>query len=168
MRVTQWCLIALLSVVMISTGHAQERTELSQKAGRLRIGMTRSQVISLLGPATWAAIPGDQGEYALPDPRIRLELFWKNGRCGPVAVMFDTEYRVSGWDEGRVCFDTEGLTDPSEEYLCEKADRKRYCTLEGGGKRREWRVDLVRHLGLDVNSADPEVARLFNAPGCSG
>ena len=72
-------------------------TALSAKAARLEMGMNREGVIRLLGPATWASIPGDTGDLALPDPRIGLELYWRNPGCFPVAVDFDPSMKVSGY-----------------------------------------------------------------------
>lgn len=108
---------------------AAEVTELSQTASRLQTGMSRQSVIDLLGHPTWAVIPGDSGELALPDPRIGLELYWQNSPCGPVIVQFSaTKREVTGWDEGRaICGEGSHLLEPSASYSCDKSDRVNYC-----------------------------------------
>jgi hypothetical protein len=103
-------------------------TNLSKKAANLKIGMSRTTVINLLGKPTWAVIPGDTGDWALPDPRIRLELHWKNPGCGPVVVQFNSNFQAIGWDEGRAyCGKDAHLFEPSDQYSCTKSDRKKYC-----------------------------------------
>jgi hypothetical protein len=89
--------------------------------------MSREAVIQLIGPATWASIPSDTGEFGIPDPSIRLELYWRNPGCTPVVVDFDSNLGVVGWDEGRVCLEGSELAEPSDEYSCAKPDRARYC-----------------------------------------
>lgn len=109
-------------------------TDLSKKASNLRAGMTRSQVIASLGKATWAVLPGDMGDLALPDPSIKLELYWKNGGCPAVTVQFrkeGNEYVVTGWDEGRIdCSDKDypAALLPPKMYSCAKSDRKKLCS----------------------------------------
>jgi hypothetical protein len=92
--------------------------------------MHRRAVIRLLGPATWASLPTDKGELALPDASFSLELRWRNPGCTPVAVAFDHEGRVSGWDEGRVCFADAERFEPGAEYSCTKKDRRALCGHE--------------------------------------
>jgi len=85
------------------------KTSLSKKAGYLKLGMTKAQVIKLLGPPTWA--DSDEG--------VPLELAWRNGKCNPVVVTFDKQIKVDGWDEGRVeCFVTTYTDLPDDQYLC--------------------------------------------------
>jgi len=101
-------------------------TELSKKAERLKRGMTRSEVIGLLGAATWARLPTDKGEDAL-DARLTLELRWANGNCNPVAVSFDSK-GVTGWDEGRaLCLDKPYPYVPPDTLSCKQKDRAKYC-----------------------------------------
>jgi len=103
-------------------------TILSKKASGLKIGMKRKVVISLFGHASWAVMPGDKGDLALPDPRIKLELYWKNTPCSPVAVQFDSAYKVIGWDEGRAsCGEDAYFLEPPDDYSCAKADRSNFC-----------------------------------------
>lgn len=128
MKKIQVLIVALIVAFPLSHALSGEITSLSRKASGLKIGMTRQAVINLLGASTWAVIPGDQGDLALPDPRIRLELYWKNPPCSPVVVQFDSSYKVTGWDEGRaICGKDAHLFEPSNEYLCGKADRTKFC-----------------------------------------
>jgi hypothetical protein len=105
-----------------------EITILSQKASEIKLGMSRKVVINLLGHPTWAVIPSDKGELALPDTRIKLELYWKNTPCSPVIVQFNSTYEVTGLDEGiGFCGNQVHLFEPSDEYSCRKSDRAKFC-----------------------------------------
>lgn len=121
--------LLVLSVILIAfySAMAGKITALSKKASQLKMGMSREIVIQLLGPATWASIPSDTGEFAIPDPSIKLELYWRNPGCTPVVVDFDSNLRVVGRDEGRVCLDGSELSEPTDEYSCAKHDRVRFC-----------------------------------------
>jgi hypothetical protein len=115
-------------ITLLLVGDLRGMTALSQKASQLKMGMTREAVIRLLGSPTWASIPGDTGEFAIPAPQIALELFWRNPDCAPVVVDFDYNLRVIGWDEGRaICGKDAHLFQPSEEYSCNKSDRAKFC-----------------------------------------
>ena len=121
-------IITLMIVLPFSYAFSSEVTSLSKKASGLKIGMSRQAVISLFGHPTWAIIPNDKGDLALPDPRIKLELYWKNTPCSPVVVQFNSVYKVTGWDEGRAfCGKDAHLLEPPNEYLCGKADRSKFC-----------------------------------------
>ncbi len=125
--------ILLLWIPMVQGGSSGKKTKLSSVAENLKSGMTRAQVVTLLGKPNWAVIPGDKGEWALPDPRIALELYWRNGKCPPVAVQFKDkggQKVVSGWNAAIVgCFDVECPKSllPGKEYSCKKKDRRRFC-----------------------------------------
>ena len=107
---------------------AGQATELSKRASSLKTGMSRNAVIKLLGPPTWAIIPGDAYDFTLPDPRIKLELYWKNPGCSPVIVQFNASDKVTGWDEGRIyCGKEAYLFEPAKDYSCENSERARYC-----------------------------------------
>ena len=117
-------LVFLLPAVAFTGGV----TNLSKKAANLKLGMSRKAAINLLGRATWAVIPSDKGELALPDPRIRLELYWKNPGCTTVVVQFNKHFKVTGWDEGRAyCGKDAHLFEPSGEYSCSEPNRAKYC-----------------------------------------
>ena len=124
--------IFVVSVILLvsSFATAGEVTELSKKASRLKMGMTREAVIRLLGSATWASIPGDKGEFAPPDPRIGLELFWRNPGFTPVAVDFDRNLKVIGWDTGQIPLQDYYLVEPTDKYSCTKPDRSKYCGVK--------------------------------------
>jgi hypothetical protein len=117
-----------LSILLPAFLFAGKTTELSKKASNLKIGMSRNSVIKLLGPPTWARIPGDAYDFTLPDPRIKLELYWKNPGCSPVIVQFNARFKVTGWEEGRIyCGKDAYLFEPTEDCLCNKPGRERYC-----------------------------------------
>ena len=121
-------ILSLVIMLPFSYAFSGEVTSLSKKASGLKIGMSRQSVISLLGNPAWAVIPGDKGDFSLPDPRIRLELYWKNTPCSPVVVQFNSAYKVTGWDEGRAfCGKDAQLFEPSNEYSCGKGDRSKLC-----------------------------------------
>ncbi|MFC1886474.1 hypothetical protein ACFLZM_05400 [Thermodesulfobacteriota bacterium] len=119
-----YTIITILSLIVICPllySLSGEITELSKKASGLKIGMSGASVISLLDRATWAVIPGNEGDLALPDPRIKLELYWQNTPCTPVIAQFNSAHRVTGWDEGRaLCGEDAHLFEPSDEYSAKK------------------------------------------------
>ena len=124
-----YCAILAISVItlLFSPAFAGKISQLSKKASQLKMGISREAVIQLLGPATWASIPSDKGEFAIPGPETRLELFWNNPCCVPVVVDFDRNLRVIGWDEGRLCTEDAHLLEPPEGYSCKKPDRGKFC-----------------------------------------
>ena len=105
----------------------KQPTPLSRKASRVSTGMTRAKVLRLLGPPTWATLFGDTSDLAPPDPRIALDLYWRNEGCTPIAVDLDRQYRVTGIDEGRLCGTGAPLFEPSRAYSCNRPDRQRHC-----------------------------------------
>lgn len=118
----------ILTVMLPVLLFAGKISELSKKASSLKIGMSRQSVITLLGPPTWAVIPDETHDFTLRDPRIKLELYWKNPGCSPVIVQFNAKFNVSGWDEGRIyCGKDAHLFEPAEDYSCNLPDRARYC-----------------------------------------
>jgi hypothetical protein len=126
--------VTLLSLMAVANptsnaGQSKSLTALSRRATGVRSGMTRQQVLNILGPATWAILPGDTGEWAMVDPNTTsLELYWKNGNCAPVQVSFNKAGRVDGIDEGRaVCDDSEYTAVPGRAYSCRRSDRSSKC-----------------------------------------
>lgn len=119
--------VAVTITPTVLRGQSKMLNPISAKAASLKMGMTRQAVISLLGPAMWASIPGDKGDLALPDPRISLELRWPSPGCFPVVASFDQSGKLSGWDEGRVCVKDADRFNPPAEYACTKKDRSRLC-----------------------------------------
>ena len=102
---------------------ALKKSNLSSLASQISTGMSRTQVIRLLGRPAWASISGDQGEYAVPGSGIALYLYWDKPGC-PVAVDFDRGMNVIGVDEGRYCF---GSSKPPNTMSCKKPDRAKFC-----------------------------------------
>ena len=122
-------ILTLMIVLPLSYAFSGEVTSLSKKASEINTRMPKKTVIRLLGLPTWAVIPSDGGEFALPDPvRVKLELYWKNTPCSPVIVSFNSAYRVIGQDEGwGFCGKDAHITEPSNDYSCGKADRSISC-----------------------------------------
>ncbi len=118
----------LLSVICI-LAFPGDLSPLSQKAANLKMGMSRAQVIKLLGPAQWVVLPTDKGDWEFLDATTGLELYWDNPGNSNVIVMFDLSLNVIGWDEGRLKMkpEDENVLDPPSDYSCEKEDRSEYC-----------------------------------------
>lgn len=117
-----------VSAFYVSYAFSGEITNLSKKAAKLKIGMSRQDVISLLGNPSWAVIPTDKGDFYISSSSVALGLYWKNTPCSPVVVDFDNTYKVDGWDEGRaLCGDEAYLFEPSNEYSCSNGDRAEFC-----------------------------------------
>ena len=105
-----------------------EITDLSRRAADFRSGMTREETVAILGPADWAVVPADTGEYALPEGDFGLSLRWENGPdCGQVEALFDTDLTLTGWDEGRVCTGGLGRYHPSPHLSCSLDERAALC-----------------------------------------
>lgn len=91
------------------------------------IDMSREQVIAAMGPADWAAIPGDSGMLSLPDNEFGLELRWSNPDCRDVVVSFSPPpYKVIGWDAGSD-FCRMGLKEEKTDFSCDLPDRSKLC-----------------------------------------
>jgi hypothetical protein len=127
--------ILFLASLLIFSVATHAESDLTLKAGTLKIDMTIEQVIELLGPATWAVKKGDKGEFAL-DPSFGLELTlrWDNAPYLPVAVDFNQAQKVTGWDLGKTKdkamagLMARGLAD----FSCQKEDRKSLCGRDSG------------------------------------
>ena len=98
------------------------QTKLSTKAIKLKIGMTRLQVKTLLGEPTWAQ------SYM----GMSLDWTWRNGKCNPVDVTFNKKMFVSGFDEGWVqCSKIVDYTDlPADKHLCSNSANQSLCSIE--------------------------------------
>jgi len=128
--ITTTLLVLCMSVAFSLDSSAEQSTSvrnpISVKAGRLKLGMRRPEVIALLGPATWAKLPKDKGSDPL-EPHFSLELKWRSPGCAPVVVVFDAAAKVSGWDEGRLCRKNAEIFNPTDEFACTKKDRASLC-----------------------------------------
>lgn len=123
-------MIASVLVVATVLHGAQSITSLSEKAQHLEIGMTRDHVIARLGPATWALLPTDTGDFSIPDASVSLVLIWKNPPCAPVLMDFDRDGTLIGMDEGRsVCGKDVELFkfEPPDSRSCARTDRNSDC-----------------------------------------
>lgn len=125
--------IMLLSVSRLSHAEAippeltPRVSPLSQKAAQLVIGMLRKDVIALLGEPTWAALPRDGNDFIIQDPSIAFSLYWKNPGCAPIAVDFNKQQKIMGWDQGRICLAGAEKLEPPAKYSCSKRDRTYLC-----------------------------------------
>jgi hypothetical protein len=110
---------------------AADKTVLSKAAAKIKSGTSRQGVVEVLGPATWAVLPGDGGPGSIRDLEgVALQLQWDNGpNCFPITLIFDAEMKVQGIDAGATCLD-EPLDPgwlPVADYSCVKEDRSRFC-----------------------------------------
>lgn len=120
-------ILAILLASAVFLPQTKPVTELSKRAAQLKLKMSKAEVLAVLGPATWAILPTDRGDWAL-EPHQILELRWANGNCNNVAVSFDRSGRVSGWDEGRaVCADKPYSYNPPDKVSCKQKDRAKAC-----------------------------------------
>lgn len=104
------------------------QTELSRKAMHLRIGMTREEVLVLLGRPTWA-----QSYKGIP-----LDWSWRNGFCNPVDVTFDEGLRVNGFNQGRaICLVATYEDVPDDENLCSNPKVAPLCDLKFQFKKKQ-------------------------------
>ncbi len=89
----------------------------------------------------------------------KLELYWENGDCAPIAVDFNSAEQVTGWDEGQLC--VEGASDlvPGTAYSCRKPDRKRYCTIPNVAAGADTR-ELVRQVQNVLTLRDYDVGTI--------
>ena len=107
------------------------QTDLSKAARAMKTGTSREKVVEILGPATWAVLPAGGGPGSLEGlDGIGLQLQWANGtKCFPITVIFDTDLKVTGIDDGRTCFEQalDRTWLPSADYACTKEDRSALC-----------------------------------------
>ena len=80
--------VLVAAVPSPALGQAYIKTDLSKKTNQIKPGMSREEVVELLGLPMWAILPSDTGELTLSNyTDIRLELRWDNGpKCLPVTV----------------------------------------------------------------------------------
>jgi hypothetical protein len=102
-------------------------TQLASRARNVKVNMTRTAVIELLGTPTWAVLSTDGDKEAIPDSSISFVLYWKNPGCGAVIVEFDREGRAAGWDEGRICYPEWEISNMADKYLCTSKGRRSKC-----------------------------------------
>ncbi|SIN72423.1 hypothetical protein [Halodesulfovibrio marinisediminis] len=127
MRVLLILVVLIFSASSVFAEIPKAQTPLSRKAQKLRMGMSKASVIRMFGKPTWAIIPGDKdGDYDILMGDMVLELQWDNGSCVPVAVSFDIQMEVIGWDEGRLCLD-KPVFNPPDEWKCSAPTRAKYC-----------------------------------------
>lgn len=91
--------------------------------------MSKSETFSLLGKPDWAVKPTDGGDFTVDAGSF--ELYWRSS-CRPVSVIFNSEGKVTGWDEGQCVFDNPKpeLFEPSKKYSCDQSDRRSLCSLK--------------------------------------
>lgn len=112
-----------------ATEQTRQTSDLSRRVAQdITLGMPRSEVIRRLGLPDWAAVWGDKGVLATPDPDIALELRWKNPSCREAVVMFSPPpYRVIGWDAGAHFCRSQLPMQGREAFSCANEERRQYC-----------------------------------------
>lgn len=122
-----WRVLVIILTATVALAQGKPQTELSKKAEQVKKGMSKSEVLKLLGAPTWALLHTDKGDWKL-DPQLGLELRWDNRNCSNVAVQFDLANKVTGWDEGRaLCLDKPYTFNPPAELSCKQKDRAKLC-----------------------------------------
>ena len=87
-------------------------TVLTSKAAGLRLGMTLSEVVYIMGSPDYVTTVGDDREWYSFATR-GYELYWINGRCNPVEAQFPDGQSLTGWDGGRAACAPAGKSYPN-------------------------------------------------------
>ena len=104
------------------------KTELSRKAQEVGRGMSRKEVIALLGPPSSVITPGKLAAQGYDRQRdIEYVLTWDNPECSRVEVIFDVDDDATGWNRGQLCVAQVTETPLPAGYACTKAANTRYC-----------------------------------------
>jgi len=120
------CVAALLAIS--GAGFARQPPPLISTARSLPPNVSRQAAIAALGPATWAVIPKDTGDYRLHGSRELYRLYWAVPGCVPVDIGFDASGRAVGVGAPNLCgADAAGMTALPASRSCAKADRRRLC-----------------------------------------
>jgi hypothetical protein len=138
---------------------SKAQTDLSRRTVSLTMRMSHTEVLDTLGtPPNWVFLPGDSGDWALPEG-VFLELTWDNGPCPPVSADFDAEGKLTGWNGGaptdHTCDAkvTAMLVPPRGQYGC-----------KGTGTATLLRVSLISQaLSSLWTLSIPPTARLIDA-----
>lgn len=94
----------------------------------VKLGLSRKEVIDIMGDADWALIPEDKGDWKLDGEVSGLKLFWRNGGCAPLSITFDRSMKVSGWNETAYCGPNLSLFEPGADRSCSLSDRADHCS----------------------------------------
>ena len=122
------CLLSCATQTEQAVDEDLDPGDLSTLQATLKRGMTRAEVIGVLGKPTWAAIPGDMGDYGIRDAKTGLILFWRNPGLAVVEVHFDKDYKTRF--DGGIPLNSASYThmfEPPVSYQCDKPDRNDYC-----------------------------------------
>lgn len=102
--------------------------DLNRYKSKIRQGMSKADILALLGTPQWASIPGDSGDFRVRDEDTGLILYWRNPGLGIVEVHFDKDLNVR-FDEGNpndpVSYAF--MFEPPVEFECSHPDRKAWC-----------------------------------------
>lgn len=95
----------------------------------LREGLSRTEVIRLLGFPSWAVLPGDRGNFDTLDRSMHeaLILVWPVPGCNPMTVVFNDSMQVMVWDGGGQVCTMGDAVNPTRQHSCARRDRRRYC-----------------------------------------
>jgi len=101
-------------------------TALSRKVEAVRMGWTRTAVISTLGTPSSIITPGKLKANDIDrGPKIEYVLTWDNPGCSRIEIFFDARNRVTGTDAGRMC--AYPMKPLAAGYSCSKQSNAKYC-----------------------------------------
>lgn len=104
-------------------------TALSGRAQTLEDGASRSEVITMLGPADWVVLPTEKSRWGLYPKAVLLMLYWKNGPCSAVAAAFGPDDKLRHVDAGRLACVRRGDFPilPDDSLTCVQEYRAQLC-----------------------------------------
>jgi hypothetical protein len=128
--------LSIVVVIMTYSSHAQNEQDIEarntiQSSQTIKIGMTREEVVKILGPAKWVILPEDKDNNGRPmlPPGRTLKLVWDTPGYVPIQILFEGNYTVWGVGGGIRFFslqDTEAQKEanPNDEFLAIDGQRK--------------------------------------------
>jgi hypothetical protein len=106
-------------------------TTLTLKVAKLKVGLSRVDVIKRLGKPDWIITPEDKH----PDWKLRtgvtLRFIYRNPLHSFVIIDFEGNNNAADWDEGRIEMSDEALAvvQPPDDFLSTRQDRSKYADV---------------------------------------
>ena len=118
----------MMSILLVLAFGVFAITPLSERASNISTGMSRSDVLAIMGVNPgWIVLRKDGGSLSLKDfpENVAYEFNWENaGTYGYIRVDFNYSGQVCGIDEGRVDLrEAKKLMKPSSIYKSSLKDR---------------------------------------------